>query len=201
MAAVDCTPPTEPCPPPCPPPAEQAITPEYVNSLTEPSEGFLCPLSANKYGINFTSFKIRSVEDGSDQVLFEVGKSGGDAAMPPPASDDDRFIQYHFGPAFLDFKCIGTTLEFCIGDQPLHNFRMIERHYFGNQLIRSYDFELPFVIPGTSNTWEVIYSMPELNDEWKAALIANPWATRSDSFFFVDDELVMHNRAEYNYGP
>lgn len=186
-------------PPPCPPPAE-VITPEYVNSLTEPSEGFLCPLSANKYGINFTSFKIRAVEDGSEQVLFEVGK-GPDAAAQLPSCDADRFIQYHFGPAFLDFRTIGTTLEFHVGDQPLHNFRMIERHYFGNQLIRSYDFELPFVIPGTTNTWEVIYSMPELNQEWKDALIANPWATRSDSFYFVDGELVMHNRAEYNYGP
>ena len=39
--------------------------------------------------------------------------------------------------------------------RPLHNFRMIERHYFRNQLIRSYDFSLPFVIPGTKNTWEV----------------------------------------------
>eukprot|EP00929_Paragymnodinium_shiwhaense_P055151 TRINITY_DN2765_c0_g3_i1.p2 TRINITY_DN2765_c0_g3~~TRINITY_DN2765_c0_g3_i1.p2 ORF type:complete len:196 (-),score=54.45 TRINITY_DN2765_c0_g3_i1:146-733(-) len=194
--AEDC-----PVPPPPPPPAPEhsGVSPDYVNSLTGPSDGFLCPLSANRYGINFTNFKIRAVEEGSEQVLFEVGK--GEGEIQPPTDDSDRFIQYHFGPAFLDFKTIGTTLEFCIGDQPLHNFRMIERHYFGEQLLRSYDFELPFVIPGTTNTWEVIYVMPELNEEWKQALIANPWATRSDSFYFVDGELVMHNKAEYNYGP
>eukprot|EP00929_Paragymnodinium_shiwhaense_P055149 TRINITY_DN2765_c0_g2_i1.p2 TRINITY_DN2765_c0_g2~~TRINITY_DN2765_c0_g2_i1.p2 ORF type:complete len:198 (-),score=40.59 TRINITY_DN2765_c0_g2_i1:227-820(-) len=196
MADVDCMPPPGP-PPPGPPPSD-GVTPDFVNSLTEPCEGFLCPLSANKYQINFTKFKIRAVEDGSEQILFEVGK--GDGPYVPPTDDTDRFIQYHFGPAFLDFKTIGTTLEFNVGDQPLHNFRMIERHYFGNQLIRSYDFELPFVIPGTTNTWEVIYVMPELNEEWKAALMNNPWATRSDSFYFVDGELVMHNKAEYNYG-
>eukprot|EP00971_Amphidinium_carterae_P234199 4647166-Amphidinium_carterae.1 len=103
-------------------------------------------------------------------------------------------------------RTIGTTLEFVVGDQPLHNFRMIERHYFRNQLIRSYDFSLPFVIPGTKNTWEVhtthmsvgsyaarmfglcevIYTMPELTQEWKDAVIAAPWETRSDSFYFVD---------------
>lgn len=32
-------------------------------------------------------------------------------------------------------------------------------------------------------------------------MIENPWETRSDSFYFVADELVMHNKAEYNYSP
>ena len=32
-------------------------------------------------------------------------------------------------------------------------------------------------------------------------MIDNPWETRSDSFYFVGDELVMHNKAEYNYSP
>eukprot|EP00971_Amphidinium_carterae_P322674 6413283-Amphidinium_carterae.1 len=109
----------------------------------------------------------------------------------------------------IAIRTIGTTLEFVVGDQPLHNFRMIERHYFRHQLIRSYDFSLPFVIPGTKNTWEVfaiswvtqpaylltttnnveasvIYTMPELTQDWKDAVIAAPWETRSDSFYFVD---------------
>ena len=30
-------------------------------------------------------------------------------------------------------------------------------------------------------------------------MILNPWETKSDSFYFVGDELVMHNKAEYNY--
>jgi hypothetical protein len=29
--------------------------------------------------------------------------------------------------------------------------------------------------------------------------IANPHATTSDSFYFVDDKLVMHNKASYSY--
>ena len=32
-------------------------------------------------------------------------------------------------------------------------------------------------------------------------MIDNPWLTKSDSFYFVEDKLVMHNKALYNYGP
>lgn len=30
-------------------------------------------------------------------------------------------------------------------------------------------------------------------------MINNPWETQSDSFYFVNDELVMHNKAKYAY--
>lgn len=30
-------------------------------------------------------------------------------------------------------------------------------------------------------------------------MIAHPYATKSDSFYFVDGKLVMHNKADYAY--
>ena len=30
-------------------------------------------------------------------------------------------------------------------------------------------------------------------------MIDSPFATKSDSFYFVGDMLVMHNKAEYQY--
>ena len=69
-----------------------------------------------------------------------------------------------------------TTLQFSVGPEevcvpaharapaPAHvdklswqvdNFRMIERHYFRDILIRSYDFSFGFCIPNSTNTWEV----------------------------------------------
>lgn len=30
-------------------------------------------------------------------------------------------------------------------------------------------------------------------------MISNPFETRSDSFYFVEDRLVMHNKADYAY--
>lgn len=32
-------------------------------------------------------------------------------------------------------------------------------------------------------------------------MINNPFQTKSDSFYFVGDQLVMHNKAEYDYSP
>jgi hypothetical protein len=30
-------------------------------------------------------------------------------------------------------------------------------------------------------------------------MIASPYETKSDSFYFVDNKLVMHNKASYKY--
>lgn len=30
-------------------------------------------------------------------------------------------------------------------------------------------------------------------------MIASPYETKSDSFYFVDDELIMHKKASYAY--
>ncbi|CAK8997390.1 unnamed protein product [Durusdinium trenchii] len=176
------------------------ITPDYVNMLTSPTDGFLCELEHNVYNIQFVNFKIRCLDEGQERVLFDLG--AGDLPAPPPPDIGEnacRFIRYHFGPEFLGIHNIGTTLEFTNGDYEVHNFRMIERHYFRDQLITSYDFTMPFVIPNTRNTWEMIYTKPEFTDEWKEALTSSPWEVRSDSFYFVNDRLIMHNRAEYNY--
>ena len=83
---------------------------------------------------------------------------------------------------------------------------MIERHYFRDQLIKSFDFNFGFCIPNSTNTWEAIYDMPPLDPELKELMIANPWETQSDSFYFVTHEdglerMVMHNKAKYAYSP
>lgn len=32
-------------------------------------------------------------------------------------------------------------------------------------------------------------------------MIANPYETKSDSFYFAEDQLIMHNKASYKYVP
>ena len=46
---------------------------------------------------------------------------------------------------------------------------------------------------------EHIYEFPELNTEEVRQMVANPFETKSDSFYFVDDVLIMHNKADYSY--
>ena len=41
--------------------------------------------------------------------------------------------------------------------------------------------------------------MPDMDDARIQEMTEAPFATRSDSFYFVGDKLVMHNKAEYSY--
>lgn len=175
------------------------ITPDQVVTFTEATPNFLCPLSANIYGIQFVYFKVRDLESGT--VLFEVTNEEEEDPSEAPDDDLSRRIKYHLGPDFLNLTALGSTIGFKVGGKEVRNFRMIERHYFGSMLLKSFDFNLEFCIPGTRNTWEIIYEMPSISDEIKAQMIAAPWETKSDSFYFVENKLIMHNKAEYNYSP
>jgi len=56
-------------------------------------------------------------------------------------------------------------VEFTIGDKPVSKFRMIERHYFRDRLLKSFDFEFGFVMPHSKNTMEHIYELPSLSED------------------------------------
>ena len=68
---------------------------------------YLCPVEANKFGIEFTRFKIRDMD--TEAVLFEVQKQteGGDPNNLP--ANAPRFVRYQFPPEFLHLKTIGAT--------------------------------------------------------------------------------------------
>jgi hypothetical protein len=176
-----------------------AVTPEEVLQYTAPTEGFLCPLTENVYDVEFLAFKIRDAETG--KVYFEVAKPQPDGPGIDYSQLDDscRFIQYQFPAEVLSLNNIGTTLAFCVGNDAVSNFRMIERHYFRDRLLKSFDFTFPFCIPNSTNTWEAIYDVPPMSDAEKNEVIENPFESRSDSFYFVEDKLIMHTKAEYGY--
>eukprot|EP01006_Ploeotia_vitrea_P037177 TRINITY_DN66102_c5_g13_i1.p1 TRINITY_DN66102_c5_g13~~TRINITY_DN66102_c5_g13_i1.p1 ORF type:complete len:202 (-),score=34.63 TRINITY_DN66102_c5_g13_i1:194-769(-) len=183
-------------------------TADEVLKYTKPTEDFLCPMSANIYNIEFLSFKIRDLD--GNKTLFEVDRdtenpepnpSGASFSTPEgvPPEVAARTILYHFPPAFLKYKTLGTKLVFSVGDKAVPNFRMIERHYFGDELIKSFDFTFGFCIPNSTNEWEAMYSLPEVPKDREEEIVKAPFKTKSDSFYFVDDQLVMHNKAEYAY--
>lgn len=179
------------------------ITVDSVNAMQEPSDRFLCPINANIYDMDFTGFVIRTIpmyQGVESKILFQVAQPPG---LPPPSqrnlTDSSRQINYRFPGSFIHEKFIGTTLQFTNGPHEAHNFRMVERHYFDRTFLRGYDFVMPYVIPHTSNTWEMQYELPDLTDEWKATLYQYPGYIKSDTFIFVNDQLVMHLRATYSY--
>ncbi|XP_040005906.1 protein unc-119 homolog B [Xiphias gladius] len=180
--------------------ANAVITPEDVLGLQKITENYLCSPDENIYNIDFTRFKIRDMETGT--VLFEItkppstDKAGEKRDIDPNAG---RFVRYQFTPAFLRLRQVGATVEFTVGNMPIENFRMIERHYFREKLLKSFDFEFGFCMPSSKNTCEHIYEFPPLSEDIIREMILHPYETQSDSFYFVDNKLVMHNKADYSY--
>ncbi|CAL8365367.1 unnamed protein product [Lota lota] len=180
--------------------ANTTITPVDVLGLQKITKSYLCGPDENVYNIDFTRFKIRDMETGT--VLFEITKPPStDRAGQKKDVDRDagRFVRYQFTPAFLRLRQVGATVEFTVGDMPIDNFRMIERHYFREKLLKSFDFEFGFCMPSSKNTCEHIYEFPPLSEELMREMILHPYETQSDSFYFVDHKLVMHNKADYSY--
>ncbi|XP_068166562.1 protein unc-119 homolog B [Antennarius striatus] len=180
------------------------ITPDHVLGLRAVTEDYLCKPEDNVYNIDFTRFKIRDLETGT--VLFEIAKppnSAGPVDGEDEGGDVDtsagRFVRYQFTPAFLKLCTVGATVEFTVGDQPINSFRMIERHYFQGRLLKNFDFDFGFCIPNSRNTCEHIYEFPQLPEDLIRQMVAHPYETRSDSFYFVDNKLIMHNKADYAY--
>ncbi|KAM6339446.1 protein unc-119 homolog B [Alca torda] len=184
--------------------ALESVRPEHVLGLCRVTENYLCKPEDNIYNIDFTRFKIRDLETGT--VLFEIAKPS--ASEQDEEDEDDnseldasagRFVRYQFTPAFLRLRTVGATVEFTVGEKPVSNFRMIERHYFRDRLLKNFDFDFGFCIPSSRNTCEHIYEFPQLSEDLIRLMVENPYETRSDSFYFVDNKLIMHNKADYAY--
>uniref|UniRef100_A0A8U8BNP0 Uncharacterized protein n=1 Tax=Geospiza parvula TaxID=87175 RepID=A0A8U8BNP0_GEOPR len=100
-------------------------------------------------------------------VLFEIAKpSELDASA-------GRFVRYQFTPAFLRLRTVGATVEFTVGEKPVSNFRMIERHYFRDRLLKNFDFDFGFCIPSSRNTCEHIYEFPQLSEDLSKYLLCH----------------------------
>ena len=121
--------------------AANSVTPDDVLRLSAPTTNFLCEMSADSYDIDFLSFTIEDYE--SKALIFEVSRDR------PPKIDIDmlnfdenalRKIKYEFSEDVLRLPSIKTSLIFSVGTKPVERFRMIERHYFRNTLIKSFDF-------------------------------------------------------------
>eukprot|EP00347_Sterkiella_histriomuscorum_P020011 403339439 len=113
---------------------------------------------------------------------------------------ETRTIRYQFGPHFLELETLSLKLEFYVlGDEPIKDLLLIERFYFRDKLLSNFEFQFPFCMPKSKNECEFVYDLPILNEEEKQEMIDSPWDAQSDSFFFVNGQLIIHNKAAYNY--
>jgi len=154
------------------------VTAEDVMALIKPTDGFLCPLANNNLGLDFEQFTISDYD--SKKVIFEVGKNNPtpqDISVDFSSLGEDMYrkIKYTFSEDVLRLPYIQTSLIFKVGQAPLNGFRMVERHYFRDQLVKSFDFAFGFCIPGSTNTWDSVYAMPPLSEELSTYISISVW--------------------------
>ncbi|CAF0901155.1 unnamed protein product [Adineta ricciae] len=174
------------------------ITVDDIFRLQKSTNGYLTETDDNVYKIDFVHFRIRDMK--TNKVLFEVQREcDEDEAMDNDDPSAGRFVQYHFPPSFLKLKQVGALVGFKVGNREVKSFRMIERHFFRDQLIKSFDFDFGFCPPNTTNSIEHIYDMPDIDSKQMKEMINHPNETKSDSFYFVDNQLIMHKKATYAF--
>ncbi|KAK3869827.1 hypothetical protein Pcinc_024876, partial [Petrolisthes cinctipes] len=62
-------------------------------------------------------------------------------------------------------------VEFTVGGKAVNKFRMIERHFFRDKLLKAFDFEFGFCIPNSKNTCEHIYEFPSIHPDLAEEMI------------------------------
>lgn len=90
-------------------------------------------------------------------------------------------------------------MKFKVGDSSVSNLTIIENHFYKNHKIASFEFTFPFCSPNSKNTWEYTYELPEIKKEFVNDILENGEITKSDTFFFVENEMIMHNKVDYMF--
>ena len=113
---------------------------------------------------------------------------------------NDRVLKHSFSSQFFHLQTLELNLEFhVVRKEPIKEIVLVEKHFFGDKVLSEFEFVFPFCIGGSTNTWQYVYDLPKLTLEQQKEMIKNPFKTCSDSFFFADGKLIIHNKASYAY--
>uniref|UniRef100_A0A3P8S9W0 Unc-119 lipid binding chaperone c n=1 Tax=Amphiprion percula TaxID=161767 RepID=A0A3P8S9W0_AMPPE len=171
------------------------LNPEDIPIKASRDDNYLCSPEDNIYNVSFSCFKIRDVVSGA--VILDIKK-----LQPTEIQQDGEEIRDaglgYFPESNRESTGDHKVQSFTVGSKALSRFHLIERHFYRNLLLKTFDFEIGFCIPHSRNTCEHIYCLPDL-DSNIGTMIRNPFETRSDSFYFVNNKLMMHHKAEYSF--
>ncbi|KAG9342949.1 hypothetical protein JZ751_015165 [Albula glossodonta] len=131
-----------------------------------------------------------SEEEGEVSMERELGRDRGQVGEQE-MEDWNGFISGEQDVEVAEVLDSGDTIT------PNHVLRLTA--YTDDHLLKTFDFEIGFCIPYSRNTCEHIYTLPELDSDTVEEMIANPFETKSDSFYFANNKLIMHHKAEYSF--
>ena len=172
------------------------FTEQQALQLEKPLDKFLVKLEDNTFGVKFNGFRLKDKQ--TDKVYHEY--------YPKDEYELDYFadhlLDYPFPNDILKGqKQLGTKLNIAIvGDKPVKNLVLLERHYIGGKLAANFRFPFAMFPPKSKNEVEFIYSIPKLSDEVEEKLKkGEDIHGASDTFVFVEGKLIIHRRAQYTY--
>jgi len=172
--------------------------PEDVLNFTEPSPAVLC---TRDLGFRILSFDMCDASVPGGTVLYnsqqeENSGSSGTAVVDEDATTTQRIV---LPSDYLKCALVRSTLRFAVGPEGLPSLRMIERHFFHDTVLRSFDFTFGPCPPKSVNSWDITYDLPSLSQELEEQVRTQPYAVATDTFFFAGNTLVYHARREHSY--
>lgn len=185
-----------------------AATIDEISALTRPSEDYLCNLRDNSFCLQFLAFRLSDAE--TNEIYFQLeNEELSSAAMLIDDANigeeekkyikEARRIEYVFPKKVLEREHISSFVRFKVGDRPVNELVLLEKHFYKDELLKEFKFTFPFCAPDSTNTWEFVYSLPKLTPTQAADIIANPNIVTSDTYLFVEGKLIIHNKVFYTY--
>ena len=141
--------------------------------------------------VSFLRLKVTIGESSNAEELFDIRMAGEEQA--PSASE----LSYVLPAKALGALCSAHT-EFR-ADKMIEQFRMVERFWFGNTLLKEILMDFGFCIPGSTNTATITYDWPPIDDDLRQEILDNPQKVRCDSLYFNKEVLFMHHRSHFTY--
>ena len=190
------------------------ITPDYVKSLQSFTPKFLCSIEDNTYKIKFTKLVVKDFDskeiliehiNNSKKTINDLNEEELKKIKEIEEKDiykSPRMIKYHLSSNILKKK-ISLNFEF-MGEKPIKDFIIIERHYIKDKYIGGFESKFPFCFPQAPSNKEEIIDLNKnngLNNNIKKEMTNNVILHKSDTFCFVENKLIIHNKAIYYYTP
>jgi retinal rod rhodopsin-sensitive cGMP 3',5'-cyclic phosphodiesterase subunit delta len=109
------------------------------------------------------------------------------AFLHRPRSMFERVLEAHIPARVLSCRAVFRELSFS-SVELMHKFRMRQRVLLRGTCIEAWDFDVGFVIPGSTNTWEQVIEAAPPEQMLPAAVLSGNVEIETS---FIDGELIV----------
>eukprot|EP00766_Chilomastix_caulleryi_P004345 gnl/Chilomastix_caulleri/556.p2 GENE.gnl/Chilomastix_caulleri/556~~gnl/Chilomastix_caulleri/556.p2 ORF type:complete len:147 (+),score=8.73 gnl/Chilomastix_caulleri/556:63-503(+) len=107
--------------------------------------------------VEIIGYTIRDPKTHKPFVSLDKGKLVAGKIEMLKDSAGQRVIKYTLPKSFLDQKSVSTVITICSGSTVVKNLKIIEEHVICGEVMQTFEFSTPLVIPGSVSEWETLY--------------------------------------------